>query len=304
MSKLICPVGIQGCGKSTWTKKFMETHENYYLVNGDALRLMLYNAQFNVKKEKAVRIAEEAIIKALLQNGQCVIKDDMNISASVKATCRQLAEETGAELIWQDFTGVPLDECILRDRQRREGYIGRAIIEGTALRHDLIPWNDKTLYPRDFILVDMDGTLSNCDWRRKLYLEGEREGPGTEQIKQGKKDWEKFFESAGDDEPNYIVLQWVLQLQHDYDIIIVTGRFEKYYGITNQWLERYNVKYRRIFMRKIGDYRADWESKQEMLSHLPKERIVFAIDDRPRVIQMWRANGIKVYPVGGYDAYW
>ena len=55
-------------------------------------------------------------------------------------------------------------------------------------------------------------------------------------------------------------------------------------------------------MRAGGDYRHDDIVKQEILNSIlgwiPKEQIEYVVDDRPRVIRMWRANGLLCHDVG------
>lgn len=41
MKKLIVLTGAPGSGKSTWTKKYQEEHENVYVVSSDAIRYEL-----------------------------------------------------------------------------------------------------------------------------------------------------------------------------------------------------------------------------------------------------------------------
>ena len=52
-------------------------------------------------------------------------------------------------------------------------------------------------------------------------------------------------------------------------------------------------------MRRAGDFRPDDIVKQEILDRrLRKEDIKLVVEDRPRVIGMWRRNGLEVEDVG------
>ena len=76
---------------------------------------------------------------------------------------------------------------------------------------------------------------------------------------------------------------------------------------TMYWLKRYNLipefkpgqEARPLYMRADGDYRPDSLVKQELLDKIKKEGYnpTVAFDDRPRVIEMWRKNGIFVFDV-------
>lgn len=287
MAKLICTVGPQGCGKSTWARQYMATHQNTYRINGDEVRAMAYVGKWDSRKESVVHNIEWEGARGLLNNQMNVIWDRMNLSEKAKQHCIQLARETGAELVWQNFT-TSIDDCIANDK-KRGSTIGRAIIENTCLRYDLIPWNDY----RRLVIVDLDGTLTDCEWRHKLYLDGPT------------KDWRNFLRRCGEDDANEGILRWVNALQEDYDIIAVSGRNAAYWPQTEGAFNRYGFDPQRIFMRGDGDHRPDWEVKLDILKHIPKEQILFAIDDRPTVIEKcWRASGIKIFPVGGYNEYW
>ena len=286
MSKLIAMQGLQGSGKTTWAKQFCAENQNYYRVNADELRRMaLGEVKWSRDKEDAVQIIQYYAVVELLKHDRCVVWDNMNLSSTAKNRCQAAADETGSQLLWHPME-TSLDECIKRDADRPlDEIIGRAIIENTALYNDYIPWGE---YPKPFVVFDLDGTLCNCEWRREICLT--KKPP----------DWKHFFSSCGLDKPNWPILKWAQTLQNDYHIIISTGRPERYFNSTDAWLQQYGVKYTRIFMRRNSDNRHDYETKNDMCQHLPKDQILFVVDDRPQVVDMWRENGLKVYPVGGY----
>lgn len=137
------------------------------------------------------------------------------------------------------------------------------------------------------IIIDIDGTLSNPNHRRH-HVEGED------------KDWEKFFEKVDEDSVNTSVLEICRRFYKDHRVILVTGRPRKSKsGIdvrekTTTWLFDNAVPYDNLYMRAEGDFREDTVVKQEILDeHLPdSEDIVFAVDDRKDIAEMWRSNGI------------
>lgn len=139
---------------------------------------------------------------------------------------------------------------------------------------------------KKIILVDIDGTLADISHRRH-HIEGKR------------KRWRKFFQAMNRDLPIAEVAAKVRRLSQDHTIILVSGRPEDYRDLTEQWLKKYRIPYRELYMRKTGDYRSDTVVKQEILdSHLNKEDIELVLDDRPSVIRMWRENGLEVEDVG------
>jgi phosphatidate phosphatase APP1 len=136
------------------------------------------------------------------------------------------------------------------------------------------------------IIVDIDGTLADIAHRRH-HIEGNR------------KRWDKFFQAMDKDLPIPEVAAKVRLLSQDHTIILVSGRPDDYRPMTEDWLKKHKIPYQQLFMRKSGDFRPDDIVKQEILHQdLKKEEIKLVIDDRPRVIRMWRENGLEVEDVG------
>lgn len=133
------------------------------------------------------------------------------------------------------------------------------------------------------ILFDLDGTLANIKHRRK-FLEGSNP------------DWKSFNQHMGEDTPNFPIINLYKTLWNSgqYEIIILTGRNEKYRAVTEQWLAWNEVPFKKLIMRTDNDFRTDNLIKEEMLKYLISEgkEILFAIDDRQQVVDMWRRNGI------------
>ena len=51
-------------------------------------------------------------------------------------------------------------------------------------------------------------------------------------------------------------------------------------------------------MRKDGDFRADYIVKQEIYDmHIKGKNVLFVMDDRQQVVDMWRRNGLKCFQV-------
>jgi uncharacterized HAD superfamily protein len=136
------------------------------------------------------------------------------------------------------------------------------------------------------IIVDIDGTLADCAHRLHL-VRGKR------------KRWGKFFTAASQDKPRAEVLAHVRELAKQHNIHLVTGRPEEYRQQTLKWLAHYRVPFDSLYMRESGDYRPDDVVKQEILDLcFDKGQIELVIDDRPRVVRMWRSNGLRVLDVG------
>ena len=82
-------------------------------------------------------------------------------------------------------------------------------------------------------------------------------------------------------------------LLHDAGVRVVlcSGRPERYRNDTVTWLAREGVRYDEIRLRADGDRRSDTIAKREMLAGIDRTRVLFIVEDRNSVVQMWRAEG-------------
>ncbi|MBM6928154.1 HAD family acid phosphatase [Parasutterella secunda] len=143
------------------------------------------------------------------------------------------------------------------------------------------------------IIFDIDGTLADCSHRRH-FVEGE------------KKDWDAFYSEMVNDTPKEAivflckaVLDWLYRSSttDKLKVFIFTGRPENYRQQTEEWLHKtlgWHTLLTNLYMRPAGDYRPDYQVKQEMLDKLKAEgyEVLFTVDDRKQVVDMWRRNGV------------
>lgn len=115
MPKLIIPVGIPGCGKSTWAAQFFSP----YIVSTDAIRLRLFGDENNQDHNDAVFDKFHRDIEDYLQltlPGSTVVADATNLDNRARTTLRAIGKLNQAELHLIYFTN--LDEAIMRNRRR------------------------------------------------------------------------------------------------------------------------------------------------------------------------------------------
>lgn len=144
---------------------------------------------------------------------------------------------------------------------------------------------------KDAIIVDIDGTIANINHRRK-YVESKP------------KDWDKFFSLMYKDKPNETVIDIIKKYKRTGEkIILCTGRMSMYEVETDNWLKKMGVHYDELFMRENGDFRADDIVKKEIYQNVIEDyyNVVLVLDDRNRVVKMWRELGLTCFQVAEGD---
>ena len=154
---------------------------------------------------------------------------------------------------------------------------------------------------KDIIVCDLDGTLCNIEHRTHFV-----------QVAQGeRKDWDSFFNGVPNDTVNEPVLEVLDRFRltaNCLQIVFCSGRPERCRADTVEWLKKYYFTKRKgklhyeLYMRQDGDFRRDDIVKQEILDkHIDKDRVLFVLDDRDQVVDMWRRNGLTCFQVAEGD---
>lgn len=283
MSKqVIILKGLPGCGKTTWAKEQIDKYPGRYKrINKDDLRLMLDNGKWSQGNEKFVLKVRDALILLGLQEGYHVIVDDTNLHPKHERTIRELVQDL-AQVEIKDFTHVPLDTCIERDRHR-PNYVGEQVIR-TMYRDFLQPKPpvivDDPALPRA-IICDLDGTLALLNGRNPY------DASKCEQ-----------------DHVNEPIADIVKKYHHNgYTIILVSGRSSQHQPQTERWLQAKAIPYHALFMRSNGDNRQDTLVKREIYEqHIYMHyHVHFVLDDRSSVIRLWRELGLTTLQVADGD---
>lgn len=144
---------------------------------------------------------------------------------------------------------------------------------------------------RDTIVVDLDGTLADIEHRVPL-------------LHSLKPDWRSFYKSCVNDTAN----TWCVDLMRGmayigFKVIIVSARSREVEAETLDWLQKNEIPYELHMLRAEGDYTQDQVLKKLWLDSYGKERILFVVDDRTRVVDMWRANGLTVLQCARWEEY-
>jgi hypothetical protein len=162
------------------------------------------------------------------------------------------------------------------------------------------------------IIFDLDGTLANIETRVKMSKKSN-----------GKMDWDVFFDpnNIETDKPNHTVIS-MAQLYYDagYKIMIFSGRNDRSFDATVDWLKKHNVPFHNLVMRPdkfkdkswpIADgnpatpdmrFMPDEILKKKMLDlFVDIDDVFMTVDDRQKVVDMWRGLGLTCFQVAPGD---
>lgn len=143
------------------------------------------------------------------------------------------------------------------------------------------------------IVVDLDGTLA--DIRHRLDL-----------VRSDRPDFDAFYSRVEADDVNV----WCRELMAamwawGHDVIIVSARPARCKKDTVEWLRANNVTYSDLHLLRgaSGDNTPDQDLKRAWLRGFGKDRILFTVDDRQRVVDMWRAEGVPCLQCAAWEEF-
>lgn len=311
--KLTITVGIPGSGKTHEATLILhnEGRENVELVSRDDLRHLLFRSEGILTSPQELRITQmqKEIVKSALRQGKHVVVHDMNLRERYRKGWAQLAEQMGAEFAIIDLTHVSLATCLARNMQRgraggrevpqdairelhrkfvrNQGPVKAPQIHAEALKKGelYVP----NLSKPKAIIVDLDGTVADCEGVRSPY----------------------DYSRVRFDKPKPEVIKHVQQEAYELGtkILFVSGRLARagasdpvYYD-TEEWLfEHVKVPIELLAMRD-RDGVDDTVIKLEIFNRdiRYKYNVKYALDDRNRVVAMWRSIGLLTLQVAEGD---
>ena len=168
------------------------------------------------------------------------------------------------------------------------------------------------------IIFDLDGTLAIIDKRRILA------GKTKDGVPTDKMDWDVFFDPDNVlnlDEPNPPVVKMAQMFDDEgFNIVIFSGRNDRSFDATVEWLWDNKVPWDLLVMRpdKFKDkswpvaknnpalpnmrFMPDEILKKKMLdTFVDKNDVLMRVDDRQKVVDMWRAEGLTCFQVAPGD---
>jgi predicted kinase len=293
--KLIMCKGLPGSGKSTWASKeharLVTTHNLCAIVTKDDIRNELNQKDWNYEVEKEVLRIRDKRISEILSKGGLVISADTNLAPKHEATLRSLAKKYKADFEVKEFLDVPIEVCIARDLKRRlepdSHYVGEKVILEMAEKFLRYPVLVHTYVPDPTkpkaLICDLDGTLA---------------------IHKGRSPYDvgKCLTDAVN-EPVALILK---KFSEDHKILYVSGREDTFMDLTMEWLRKFKCPgYEKeglaspLMMRQAKDTRNDAIVKLEIFDARIRDfyNVSFVLDDRDRVVKMWRDLGLSCLQV-------
>jgi len=148
---------------------------------------------------------------------------------------------------------------------------------------------------RPAIIVDLDETLA--DTRHRMHVVTGRDYNAD--------DYEIYYRNLEKDEVYPHIWRLVLSMAKTHEIIFMTGRPEKYRDQTHKWIWRKTglIPYDTLFMRPHDTLECDTKIKAMLYEkHVkPKWTVEFVLEDRTKVVKMWRELGLPCLQVQQSD---
>lgn len=276
--------GPPATGKSTYRKQVIDTDDTYRYVNLDELRL-----QHPTKREHELHEIQRERVQYYKNRGFNIIIDNTNLNPNTLEHWINWAKNNHYDFEIKEFgRDISMWEAIRRDAIREKS-VGKSVI--------IQMYMDAGLFERNIqpaVILDLDGTL--CDvTHRRVYVENT-----------DKKDWNRFFEGIPHDKPDqavtllYDMIYTYSRTIEPLDIIFVSGRPQQYRAVTEQWLKQHQFsEYFVLFMRPFNNNDDDSIVKINIYNKYIKPwfDVKFVVDDRNRVVNAWRAAGLKCFQV-------
>lgn len=289
MPKVLILKGLPASGKSTYARELMAKEPGKWKrINKDSLREMLDDGKWSKERETHILRQRDEMMSYFLRQGNNIIIDDTNLSMKHESGIRMLVGSP--DVVEVKTFDTPVEECVRRDALRtgRE-HVGEKVIRDMARTFNWPPKPTVEPYAdvpgrQTVVICDIDGTLAEKG-SRNAY------------------DWGKVC----NDSPILKVMEILLALSSlpvpSYEVILVSGRDESCREETQEWLSAYRIKYVSLYMRPKGDNRPDTVIKREIFDNRIRDKynVLCVLDDRNKVVKMWRELGLTCLQVAEGD---
>lgn len=301
MTELLITVGLPASGKTSYAVDFVREND-YFNVNRDDIRNMIRGGFENANEKLVTKIQHNAI-DTILKVGGNVISSDTNLVRRNVRKLVSIAKQHSADVKFEYFDVHP-EECKRRNNNRVD-QVPSGVIDRMAKSH----WNYKT-----FQVPRFDDLFNETKPNVEKYVPVSHKPntiivdlDGTCAVHNGRSPYD--YDQLHTDLPNKQVIDLVKrEYWNGKSIVFVTGRPDSHYNQTSAWIsEHINImpdihRSAVLLMRNTGDRRQDFKIKQEIFDQYIRHNhnVLYCLDDRKQVIDMWRSLGLTVLDVAGH----
>ena len=280
--KLIMCRGLPWSGKSTWAKEYVKSNSKACRFNNDEFRLMV-GRPFSKDIEWMLINQRLEFINNYLREWYTVVLDNTNLNPNLYNEYYQIATDYWVDFEIREFP-VDVETCIERDKLR-DNPVWEKVIRSMSKK-----WGYTPKKPTEFkevkqntsltkaIIIDIDWTIAKMEWRNPYDFSLVH----TDTLHRDVVDLVNAF----------------LSKNPEVELLIVSWRWEECRKETTQWLHSNYINPNKLYMRWLNDKRKDSQVKYEILLEIIKEfNILWVMDDRNQVVQMWREAWLRCFQV-------
>ena len=302
---LLLLIGPSGSGKSTFARSYINRLDNRgVIVSRDIIRQCLADPP----SESLVNTLQHAMIMAAIRERKSIIIDNTNLQSQYIRDFFKKYHGMVSDIRVKIFDQIDMHECIQRVKDRVNG----ANVPTNVIRNQFAAFvkvktekcwerfsieypcevrRERTSYQQQPSRVNVDrkpsAVVFDCDGTLMLNVKGRN--PYDER-------------RVLEDEPNHPIVRVCQQLSNEETIIICTGRTEGCRVDTERWIRDEGICHAKLYMRKIGDTRADYIIKEEMWKDIENRYFIsLMFDDRKSVVEHARKLGYCVAQVDEGD---
>ena len=293
--------GLPASGKTTLARSLYPALR--FNMDDQRLQLGLTHEAWNKETEAIVFSTMLVAAKVAVVAGRDICLDNTHLTPSWPRAYRKAFEPYDVTFVIHNCTDVGIEECIARDALRGDASVGEDVIRKLAGNHEKArkngwrltdQWMNGTKYPKPepyiadrslspVVLCDIDGTIALHEGNRSPY------------------DYTKVSGDAINEN-----VAWLVEiLGGEHNVVFMSGREDSCRADTEQWLmDTLGMAFPpELHMRTAGDKRHDDVVKGELFDkHIRgKYDVRLVLDDRDRVVKLWREMGLTCLQVNYGD---
>ena len=284
--QLLILIGAPGSGKSTFAKYFIRTEENWMRLCRDDFRSMHFTySNLPPHQEGFITDMVDTSVETLLRKRCNVLLD----ATHCRAEYLNHYIDKFNHLADISFKVFETDAKTIAERcEKRNEETGKYIPSNVQKRYmkeleelkKKFDFSPRPLQDNRVATIEQDASLPKaiiCDLDGTLALMNHRNPFDASHCEE--------------DRLNTPVANTLKAFAKErYQILLVSGREDRFREPTLRFLEKYDIPYHRLWMREAKDFRKDSIVKSEIFEAEIKDKyfVEFVLDDRDQVVELWR----------------